>query len=138
MNLMEQHDFLIQVIFPETLPDRRQLNLTREDYQFLYEKMSFLPRESKYPFYNNNDQYYHSYCKFFMFGNTKERIPDDIRIFNKVGLAHGFLIDNAYIVDMENRVEFFLSAVIYVNENEILNDDTYEYDEISIPFLAAL
>ena len=73
-----------------------------------------------------------------MFGNTKERIPDYIRIFNKVGLAHGFLIDNAYIVDMENRVEFFLSAVIYVNENEILNDDTYEYDEISIPFLAAL
>ena len=138
MNLMEQHDFLIQVIFPETLSDKRQLNLTREDYQFLYEKMSLLPRESKYPFYNNNDQYFDSYCKFFMFGNTKERIPDDIRIFNKVGMAHGFLIDNAYIVDMENRVEFFLSAVIYVNENETLNDDTYEYDEISIPFLAAL
>ena len=67
MNLMEQHDFLIQVIFPETLPDRRQLNLTREDYQFLYEKMSLLPRESKYPLYEDNDHYYDSCCKFFMF-----------------------------------------------------------------------
>ena len=28
--------------------------------------------------------------------------------------------------------------MIYINDNEILNDDTYEYDEISIPFLASL
>jgi hypothetical protein len=55
-----------------------------------------------------------------------------------VGLAHGFLLDNAYVVDVKNKVEFFLSAVVYVNQNETLNDNTYEYDEISIPFLAAL
>ena len=73
-----------------------------------------------------------------MFGDTKERIPDHIRIYNKVGLAHGFLVDNAYVVDVKNKVEFFLSAVLYVNQNETLNDNTYEYNEISIPFLAAL
>jgi len=28
--------------------------------------------------------------------------------------------------------------VLYVNQNETLNDNTYEYNEISIPFLAAL
>ena len=55
-----------------------------------------------------------------------------------MGLAHGFLLDNAYVVDVKNKVEFFLSAVVYVNQNETLNDNTYEYDEISIPFLAAL
>lgn len=138
MNLMEQQYFLIQVMFPETAPEDKQLNLTEDDYKFLYGKMSLLPRESKYPLYEDNDHYYDGYCKFFMFGDTKERIPDHIRIYNKVGLAHGFLVDNAYVVDVKNKVEFFLSAVLYVNQNEILNDNTYEYNEISIPFLAAL
>ncbi len=138
MSLMEQQYFLIQVMFPETAPEDKQLNLTEDDYKFLYGKMSLLPRESKYPLYEDNDHYYDSYCKFFMFGDTKERIPDHIRIYNKVGLAHGFLVDNAYVVDVKNKVEFFLSAVLYVNQNEILNDNTYEYNEISIPFLAAL
>tara|TARA_B100000315_G_scaffold73560_1_gene67184 strand:+ start:646 stop:1881 length:1236 start_codon:yes stop_codon:yes gene_type:complete len=138
MSLMEQQYFLIQVMFPETAPEDKQLNLTEDDYKFLYGKMSLLPRESKYPLYEDNDHYYDGYCKFFMFGDTKERIPDHIRIYNKVGLAHGFLVDNAYVVDVKNKVEFFLSAVLYVNQNEILNDNTYEYNEISIPFLAAL
>ena len=138
MNLMEQHNFLIQVMFPETAPDYKQLNLTENDYQFLYGKMSLLPRESKYPLYEDDNHNYDGYCKFFMFGDTREQIPDHIRIYNKVGLAHGFLLDNAYVVDVKNKVEFFLSAVVYVNQNETLNDNTYEYDEISIPFLAAL
>ena len=138
MSLMEQQYFLIQVMFPETAPEDKQLNLTEDDYKFLYGKMSLLPRESKYPLYEDNDHYYDGYCKFFMYGDTKERIPDHIRIYNKVGLAHGFLVDNAYVVDVKNKVEFFLSAVLYVNQNETLNDNTYEYNEISIPFLAAL
>ena len=138
MSLMEQQYFLIQVMFPETAPEDKQLNLTEDDYKFLYGKMSLLPRESKYPLYEDNDHYYDGYCKFFMFGDTKERIPDHIRVYNKVGLAHGFLVDNAYVVDVKNKVEFFLSAVLYVNQNETLNDNTYEYNEISIPFLAAL
>ncbi len=42
------------------------------------------------------------------------------------------------MLDVKNKVEFFLSAVVYINNNETLNDDTYEYDEISIPFLSEL
>ncbi|NNF19140.1 MAG: hypothetical protein HKN61_05140, partial [Flavobacteriaceae bacterium] len=35
-------------------------------------------------------------------------------------------------------IEFLLTATILVNENGIFNDDQYEYEEIGIPFLAAL
>ena len=137
MNLMDQHRFLIQLIFPENVDSNQGLNLTKSDYDFLLEKMSILPRESQFPEYDT-DHYYDSYCKFFLFGDKKERISNDIRIFNKVGLAYGFLLDNAYVVDFNNKVEFFLSAVIYGNENGILNDNTYEYDTFTIPFLADL
>lgn len=137
MNLREQHNFLIQIMFPQIVPDQKKLNLTDSDYRFLYQKLSLLPRESKYPIYDG-EHYYDSYNKFFMFGDKRECIPDHIKIYNKVGLAYGFLIDNAYIVDLKNSVEFFLSAVIYINQNETLNDNIYEYDEITLPFLSAL
>ena len=63
-------------------------------------------------------------------------MPDHVKIFNKVGLAYGFILDNAYIVDLENKIEFFLSAVVYSNSNGVLNDDSYDYDTLTIPFLA--
>jgi hypothetical protein len=41
-------------------------------------------------------------------------------------------------VDFKNKVEFMLSATIHVNENQIYNDNVYEYNSIGIPFLAEL
>jgi hypothetical protein len=138
MNISEQHEFMKQVIFPESIPIQEQLDLSDEDYNLLYQEMSILPRQSKHPEYLDYDSYYDGYCKFFIYGDTKDKIPDHIRIFNKVGLAYGFLLDNAYIIDIKNNVEFILTAVVYYNENETMNDDKYEYDDITIPFLAEL
>ena len=76
--------------------------------------------------------------KFFLFGDNKEPMLDSVRIFNKVGLAYGYVTDNAYIVDFERGIEFLLTVVVLVNENGIFNDGTYEYDEVGLPFLAEL
>jgi hypothetical protein len=73
-----------------------------------------------------------------MFGDTKENIPANIKIYNKVGDAYGTLIDCAYIVDTENKVEFMVSATLLVNKDGIFNDDKYDYDAIGFPFLAEL
>ena len=133
-------DMLKSVIFPEAVPEAQRFNLTDEDYQFLYQYMSQLPRETSYPDYSadTTENYYDSYSKFFLFGDNQEQVPDNIRIFNKIGMAYGYLIDNAYVVDFEDDVEFLLTAVIYVNDNQIFNDDEYEYDETGLPFLAEL
>ena len=136
--LSDQQQLLRQIIFPEIADRGNQLYLNKDDYKFLYEWMAKIPRESEHPFYPNYSLYPDSYCKFFMFGDSKAHIPDHILIFNKVGWAYGFLTDNAYIIDTQNGVEFFLSAVIYVNENGILNDDEYEFNELGLPFLASL
>ena len=137
--LSDQHHFLRQIIFPGTIMnDDQKLNLSESDYNFLYEWMQKLPRQSTFPTYNDYLRYYDGYCKFFIYGDSKEKMPDNIKIFNSVGWAYGFLIDNAYVIDTVNDVEFFLSAVIYINKNEILNDDQYEYYELGLPFLAKL
>lgn len=128
------------VIFPEAVSEKQRFNLSEEDYDFLYQYMSQLPRETTFPNYmaDTSENYYDSYSKFFMFGDKQETIPSNIRIFNKIGMAYGFLTDNAYIVDLKNNIEFLLTAVIYVNENQIFNDGVYEYDDIGLPFLGEL
>ena len=48
------------------------------------------------------------------------------------------MIDGAYIEDTKEGIAFFLTAIIYTNENQILNDDTYETDTIGQPFMREL
>ena len=138
MNLEDQHELLKRIIFPKNYAKEEQFSLSESDYQFLYREMSILPRQSDYPRFQDYDKHYDGYCKFFLYGDTKDKIPDNLKIFNKVGLAYGFVIDNAYIIDTRNNVEFLLTAVIYINPNETMNDDDYGYEKTSIPFLASL
>ncbi len=137
ISISNLQDILKAVLFPETIPANKRFNLRDEDYEFLYKAMFLLPKECEYPKYDTTE-YYDSYVKFFLFGDNKKPMPDHIRIFNKVGYAYGYLTDCAYIVDFKNNIEFFLTATILVNKNKVYNDDTYEYDEIGIPFLANL
>jgi len=134
--LEELHQMLISVIFPQQVGDRNRFNLTNEDRMFLLKYMSMYPRESDDP--NYGDKYEDNYCKFLIFGDQTGTIPGNIRIFNKIGLAYGFLVETAYVVDFDAKVEFFLSAVIHVNKNRIYNDGVYEYDSIGFPFMGNL
>lgn len=138
VTLVELHKVIRTILFPESIPENERFRLTEDDYIFLKQYMSQLPRETSYPNYSNYEIYPDNYCKFFMYGISKEKISSNIRIFNKIGLAYGFTIDNAYIVDFDKNIEFMLSAVIYTNENEILNDGKYEYEKTSYPFMDAL
>ena len=70
------------MLLPEAVPEQQRFNLTSDYYAFLYKYMSMLPRESDYPSYYPGE-YPDSYAKFLLFGNTKERLSDNIRIFNK-------------------------------------------------------
>ena len=76
----------------------------------------------------NRDKYWDSYSKFFIYGDKKGEMNDNIRISNKVGMAYGTLTDVAYVRDKINNIEFMLTATILVNDNHTFNDDIYEYE----------
>ncbi|MFN7703071.1 MAG: serine hydrolase [Chryseotalea sp.] len=135
--LHEQQNMLKAILFPESVMGRN-FNLTKEDRKFLLHYMSQLPTETSYPSYNKDTTYYtDAYCKFFMFGGKGE-MPENIRIFNKVGDAYGYLLDNAYIVDFENNIEFMVTAYILCNKDEVFNDGIYDYDRVGFPFFKNL
>jgi hypothetical protein len=137
-SLTDQHAFLKTLLFPEHSDPKGAFNLTAEDYAFIYQYMSQLPTETSYPPYSSDTAYFDAYCKFLLYGQEKNPIPRNIRIFNKVGDAYGYLIDNAYIVDFENKVEFMIAAVINVNTDGIYNDGVYAYDSLGFPFFKNL
>lgn len=135
--LSDLHGVVKRIIFPDAFVGIERFNLNEEHRNFVMKYMSMLPRESDFPNYDTTE-YYDSYSKFFKFGADKKPIPSKFRIFNKTGWSYGFLIDGSYFVDYESGVEFFVSAVVYVNEDQILNDDKYETKEIGLPFFAEL
>jgi len=136
--LQEQQEILKAVLFPESVDSIKRFNISDGDRKFVLQYMSQRPRETKYPAYYKNKIYVDAHSKFFIYGNSKKPIPANIRIFNKPGNAYGFMIDNAYVVDFSNGVEFMLSAVINTNMDGIYNDGKYEYHNLGYPFMKNL
>jgi hypothetical protein len=124
---------LQSVLFPLSVPERQRFKLSAGDYTFLYRYLSQYPSETPYPKYDTS-VFYDSYVKFF-FQKGGRHIPDFIRVFNKAGWSYGCLTDVSYVVDFRNRIEFMLTATLYTNEDQILNDDKYEFETVALPFL---
>lgn len=123
-------------LFPESVPQKKRFQLTREDYAFLYRFLSQYPSETDYPKYDSA-VYFDSYVKFF-FKNGSRSIPGHVRVFNKTGWAYGCMTDVSYVVDFKNNIEFMLTATIYVNSDGVMNDDKYDYETVGLPFLYKL
>ncbi|MEH6618951.1 serine hydrolase [Maribacter arcticus] len=132
--ISSQHNLIKRVIFPQNFDISERFNLSDEQHKYLLSTMHTVPRKAGY----DQNSYYDGYCKFFIYGDTKENIPEHLEIYNKVGFAYGTLTDCAYIKDTKKNIDFLLTATILVNKDGIFNDDAYEYDEIGIPFLAQL
>ena len=107
--------------------DADQLELVRR-------AMSELPRASQNPVYDPEEAPDH-WVKFLLPGLRRVAPAEDVRVYNKIGRAYGFSIENAYVVDQRSldgggvpERSFFLDVVLYTNANQTLNDDTYEYE----------
>jgi len=131
--LEDLQQLLQSAVFPLSVPESKRFHLTTDDYSFLYRYLSQYISETPFPKYDTV-KFVDSYVKFF-FLDTGRRMPDHVRVFNKVGWAYGFLTDVSYIVDFRNRIEFMITATVYTNEDGILNDNTYEYESMALPFL---
>ena len=134
--LESMQQMLQSVLFPSSVPAHQRFELTKEDRDLLYRYLSQYPSETSFPKYDSSE-FYDSYVKFF-FRDSTRKMPSNIRVFNKVGWSYGFLTDVSYVVDFKNKIEYMLSATLYVNSDGVLNDGRYDYDSIGYPFLLQL
>lgn len=125
-------------LFPEAIPAAQRLQLTPADHAFLRQYLHLTPHASSFTPYAT-PKYFDAYKKYLYYGRRPDAQPQSgLRIFNIVGMSHGYLADVAYFADSLHQSEFLLSAVLYVNQDGIINDGAYEYDSIGEPFLAQL
>ena len=130
-SIEELNNILICLFFPEVSKNKK-FNLSKSQNLLIQKLMSSTPFEMGF----DKNIYPNNYNKFFIYGDKDGMINDNI--YNKVGNAYGYSIDNAYIYNKNSDRHFVLTACIYTNANNILNDNYYEYDEIGIPFLAEI
>lgn len=134
VSLQDLHQQLRTFIFPASVKKEQRYNISEEDQLFALRWMSSYPRESRYPYYDTIS-YPDNYTKFL---GSKIISNSNVRIFSKAGWAYGFLTDVAYIIDLENNVEFMISATILNNSDGVFNDDKYDFEKTGFPFMALL
>ncbi len=133
ISLMDMQKMLQSVVFPNSVSKQNRFNFSEEDRLFLLQYLSQYPSETNYPKYDTAT-FYDSYVKFF-FQDSTDRMPNHIRVFNKVGWAYGFLTDVSYVLDTKNNIDYMLSATVYVNSDGVVNDSKYDEATVGFPFL---
>lgn len=122
MAVQDLHQILKIVTLFEYTDKSLGFMLTEQDYDFLFELLLNAPQADKY----------------LSWATADAPLPSHIKVYSVSGKGYGYMTDNAYIVDTQNNVEFLLTATVHVNENQVYNDDQYEYETVGKPFLSAL
>lgn len=135
ISLRDLQDLLVEVVRPEIDTGKRGFpELTIEQRAFLVEMLGALPSESRNPRFDPERVPDHA-CKFVLRGVARVVPLPHLRVYDKIGRAYGFSIENAYVEDRRTGAGFFLALVLYTNPDGVLNDDAYGYDEVAVPFL---
>jgi hypothetical protein len=103
----------------------------------LLEAMTQYPADSPNPQYARAE-YPDEWGKPFLPGLERIFPKEEWKIANKIGVAYGFTVDNAWIVNEKRKLSFFLTAVVYTNADGVLNDNRYEYRTVAKPLFADL
>ena len=130
--LEDMQKILQSVLFPASVSATSRFNMSEDDRLFLLQYLSQYPSETNYPKYDTTS-FYDTYVKFF-FQDSSRKIPNHIRVFNKVGWAYGFMTDVSYVLDTKNNIDYMLSATIYVNSDGVVNDSKYDEATVGFPF----
>jgi len=139
VSIVDLQDILVMTVRPDIAIDPRKpgFDMTDESRRFLSAVMAEYPADSTNPRYDMKD-FPDAYGKFLLPGLLRIGPRDSWLIQNKVGQAYGFTIENAYVESRLTGRACFVTAVIYTNEDGVLNDDRYEYETVALPFMANL
>lgn len=137
ISLVDLQDMLIKVVRPDLDLGTPGFDLSAEHRDFLLRAMREVPGESANPRYDP-EKYPDDWVKYLLPGLERVAPREHFTIYNKVGMAYGFLIENACVVHEPTGRMFFLTATVYANPNGTLNDSDYAYDTISLPLMSGL
>ena len=133
ISVNDLHEMTQRLFYPDNFKEKERFNITEDQFELVKKAMSTVPSELNL----DPDEYSDNYVKFFSRRDEKISSKEEkLEIYNKVGTAYGQLTETALIISKNNTI--ILTATMTVNENQLYNDDVYEYDSIGIPFFSSL
>jgi hypothetical protein len=141
MSLLDLQNLLVKLARPDIDVGGPALRLNEAHRALLLDAMTRYPRESANPAYSA-ETFPDDVSKFLLPG-IRRVFPsiqpgERVEVTGKIGQAYGFTVENSYLRNPANGRAVFVSAVIYANSDGVLNDDRYDYDTVSLPFMADL
>ncbi len=121
---------LMMLVRPELMGDPS--GLIPRHRELLCDALWPMPRQSSNPRFDA-DQHSDASNKYVGAGRASSHLRTQGRIYNKVGRAYGFTLDNAYLT----TPNFFLAIGLYTNPGGVLGDDSYAYAP-AIPLIARI
>lgn len=134
--LNDIHGSMLRLCFPEQFSSSERWQIREEDREFLLQAMREAPKSLGGKF-SDQKKYPDNLYKYIVHGIQHSNYQQVVST-SKIGISYGFVTETAHIKDPISGNEYLLTASIYVNANDTVNDGDYEYDEIARPFLAKL
>ncbi len=137
ISLIDLQDLNILLLRPDIDLGKPGFTLSDDDRQLIRRAMTEHPTDSANPLYPPRDDNPDWGDPNLLPGLVRHAPRDAWTITDKSGQAYGFSIENACVVHEPTGQSFFLTAVLYTNDNGVLNDDAYDYD-VAYRFFADL
>ncbi len=134
-SIQDIHSTSMRLFFPQFFDEDNCWNLREEDRQLLLESMKSVPKDLGEKEYLNEKKYPDNLYKYIVHGDNNPKYNSVIS-YSKMGISYGFVTETAYVFNPKTGKRYVLTANIYVNSNDTVNDGKYEYEEIARPFLA--
>jgi hypothetical protein len=125
IELQELHDLIVDI----STGNKTKKYLGEQAFRQLLFLMSTTPDKL------GDMKTYRGITKFLYFGENNINVNefDNIISLNIIGQAYGFMLESAYLCNLETGAEVIISVRGYFNKNDILGDDIYEYKTIGYP-----
>ena len=137
VSLSELQALLVALVLPEVRGEGAVPGLTDGDRRTL---LSLLGEDARGLLGVNYDPSRHAETHFrpTLAGVLRVVGREHLEVYGKAGRAYGFHVENTFYRDRRTGRGFFVTAVLYANADEVVNDDKYDYATVSEPFFVAL
>jgi beta-lactamase class A len=124
-SLSDMHALLLALVAP-ALTGPPDLGLSPTHRRLLLDVMAEAPLDSQNPAYQGA-RYDVVRYKAALAGARRAFPADDLTVVSKSGRAYGFEVENACVRHEPSNRAFCVTAVVYANPNQVMNDNGYAY-----------
>jgi hypothetical protein len=135
-SVRDLHRMLVALVEPALAPDV-SLDLPESDRRWLVEVMGTAPEDSPNPRYAGA-RFAERPFRPLLTGLTRRVPRAELDYVNKAGRAYGFMVENAYLRYRPTDRALFVTVALYVDDDGVVGDDRYNYDDEGTPLLEDL